>query len=150
MESIHQMKKKLTPRAIFLFFIILIGCILIGLQFGKFDLKKVDYSASRSADGYAITIIVHKRYLIPITVEGPFPSVTTRYSLLLVGDGVSWSYRGQDGFYYDASQVRIKNRSYDMGYAWMDSERKHVNLNFYWVASPNGLEPADINGRYDL
>ena len=106
--------------------------------------------ASRPDGGYSLDIVVHKRHWKPITAEGIFPKETKNYSMDIIGEGIDWSFRNQDGYYYSIEQIMSKNKSWDIGFAWVDSKREYLYLNLYWVSAPNEMIPSDVNGKYSL
>jgi hypothetical protein len=86
----------------------------------------------------------------PITAEGFFPKVERSYTIELISQGKDWSFRNQNGFYYPLDQIKSSDKAWDIGYAWIDAERKYIYINFYWVNSPDGLRPSDVNGKYKI
>lgn len=68
----------------------------------------------------------------------------------IIGKGIDWSYRNQNGFYYSQDYIKSGNSAWNFGYAWVDKERRYLYVNLYRVASPDGTTPSDINGKYSL
>jgi len=111
--------------------------------------QNTKYKIQKRADGgYNIEISYNKQLLYPFTVEGAFPKDVRNYSIELIGKGKDWSYKNQRGFYY--SKKEIPNMPEDLGYAWVDSKRENIYLNFYAVKSPDKIIPAVINGKYSV
>jgi len=110
-----------------------------------------DYSmTSRSDGGYSLKIRGHRRSWIPITAEGPFPLQSVFGDIELIGPGKNWYYRGQNGFYYDLSNITSNHVYWEYGYAWVDSKREHIYLNLYWAVGPNGSLKSEFSGKYDI
>jgi hypothetical protein len=106
---------------------------------------------TREDGGYIITISGHKRYLLPITAEGPFPKMQINCRIELKGKGKDWSYRNQPGYYYSyPDDIECKSPRWDIGYAWVDKDRKKIYLNFFWIHSPDSLTDSDVNGAYRI
>jgi len=116
---------------------------------GCSTIRKSYTSQPRSDGGVSLQIRGVKRYWMPLTPEGPFPKQSVHHDVDLIGPGKDWSYRSQEGFYYTPQEISCKNPHWDLGYAWMDKDRKHVTFNLYWASAPDRLSPADINGRYE-
>jgi len=108
-----------------------------------------DYTAQPRADGgVSLQIRGSKRWWYPVTAEGPFPTQRIYHDIELIGPGEDWSFREQNGFFYASKDISCKTPLWDLGYAWMDRDRKHVSLNLYWASAPDHVKAADINGRY--
>jgi len=133
-------------------YILTVLCLLAFLiRANDSSAKDVKYSVSRKPDGgYTLNINIVKRHWKPITAEGFFPVERTSYVIDVMGKGRDWTYRAQSGFYYSSAEIKCRHQSWDFGYAWIDSERKYLYLNFYWVSSPDDIIPSDVNGKYRL
>ncbi len=116
--------------------------------------KEIKHQIKKRADGgYALILTGSVRHLIPLSAEGFFPKVGINYQIDLKGSGKDWEFRNQPGFYYsypDNIECKTPRCNWDMGYAWVDKNRKTINLNFYWVMSPDSLEAASVNGSYKI
>ena len=120
------------------------------INFGTY--KDIKHEVKKRPDGgYTITLSGTIRYLSPITAEGVFPKNNIYYQIDLKGKGKDWSYRNQPGFYYSyPDDIESKTPSWDIGYAWVDKDRKRIYLNFNWINSPNSLSKSEINGAYKI
>ena len=105
---------------------------------------------NRSDGGYTLTITYLKRHWKPITAEGFFPVERKYYVIGIVGSGEDLSYREKNGFYYPLDKIVSEDVAWDLGYAWIDAERKYIYLNLYWISPPDGLTPSGASGRYRL
>lgn len=104
----------------------------------------------REDGGYTLNLFISKRHWKPITAEGFFPKEEKSYTIDIVGPGKDWSFRAQNGFYYSLEQIVSTKRHWDIGYAWVDPDKRYLYLNLYWVSSPDGLSPSDVSGKYRL
>lgn len=133
-------------RWIILIVLILILCIVI---LGPGRITSIKYSiAERPDGGYLINAAVKKRYLF--TADGIFPSDRRSFIVELIGGGKDFSYRNQKGFFYSFDEIKSIQKEWDFGYAWISEDRKYLYINLFWVKSPDGVTPADVNGRYQL
>lgn len=129
-------------------FILFLTIILMDSESMASDKK---YSVtSRSDGGYKLEIYVKKRHWKPITAEGFFPKEEKSYVIEIVGKGTNWDYRAHNGYFYSLDKIKSVKKHWDIGYAWVDKERKNIYINFFWVDSPDGLKPSDINGKYTI
>ncbi len=110
-----------------------------------------DYQLTSGPDGtYIVNVCFVKRHWEPFTAEGFCSVERESYSVEIAGKERLWGRRGQNGYYYSLDEVKCVPESWDLGYAWIDSERKYLYLNFYWVSSPDNIIPSDVNGKYRL
>lgn len=134
-------KKRLFLYIFFIIFITNLHCYA----------KDMKHTVSLRPDGgYNIDVTISKRHMQLITAEGIFPKEIKNFKIEIIGKGKNWSYRNQNGFFYGIEQIKCLNNAWDFGYAWVDSERKYLYLNLYWVSSPDSLIPSDVNGKYRL
>ena len=112
----------------------------------------LEYQIGNRADGgFELTIICQRRIQKMITAEGFFPKTKKTFKISLIGNGNAWSEkRNQEGFFYPIEKIVCKAKAWDMGYVWVDQDRKNIFLNFYWVQSPNKLKPSIINAKYPI
>ncbi len=119
--------------------------------FGFGSTIKKDYAVSVRPDGgYILNITVNKRYWTLITPEGVFPKEKLKFVINVMGKGRDWSFRGQEGFYYSLDEITTNMHHWDFGYAWIDSSRKNLYLNLFWVHAPDRMMASDVNGKYAL
>ncbi len=129
----------LSASILFLNFIIVENC----------SAKDINYKVSTNPDGgYTMEIEVNKTTLF--TADGFLKKENSRYTINLTGKGENWSYRDQKGFFYSPDKISCKTPIWDIGYAWVDTDRKHIYLNLYWVSYPDGMRPSDVNGKYEI
>ncbi len=123
-----------------------VGCINFGTS------KDIKHQIKKRADGgYSLILTGSVRHIILLSPEGPFPKVGINYQIDLKGGGKDWEFRNQPGYYYSYPEnIECKTTHWDLGYAWVDKNRKTINLNFYWVMSPDTLEAALVNGSYNI
>jgi hypothetical protein len=128
---------------------LLIASLLI-FFFGNISMaQNLEYNISIRPDGgYKLLINYSKRVWQPITAEGFFPKIERSYTIELISKGKDWSFRNQKGFYYPLEKIQSADKAWDIGYAWVDANRKYIYLNLFWVKSPDGLTPSDVNGKY--
>ena len=108
-----------------------------------------DYTIENRKDGgYDISLVCVEQSYLPITAEGFFPRRTLRYSMSLIGKGKDLSYRAHDGYYYSIDEIKSSHEAWDIGYAWVDKERKNIYLNLYWISTPDSLKPSEVHGKY--
>ncbi len=119
------MKKKLIG-AISGIVVALVAWAFLAPLGGCSTIRKSYTSQPRSDGGVSLQIRGVKRYWMPLTAEGPFPKQSVNYDVDLVRLGKDWSFRGQEGFYYAAEEISCKTPHWDLGYAWMDKDRRHV------------------------
>lgn len=111
--------------------------------------KNVQYSiVPRPDGGYTVSILSSKRHWSPLTAEGIFPKENATYQIEILGQGKDWSYRNQKGYYYSLAEIKCDRIHWDLGYVWLDSERKTLYFNLFWVSAPDKLIKANINGKY--
>lgn len=127
-------------------FVLIATLLLAGCSFNNIT----SYEAILQPDGgYAVKIKLDKTYTV--SADGLFSKNIYHYEIRLIGKGKDWSYKKQNGYYYSQNEITgIKTGAWDFGYAWVDHDRSCIHLNLYWVSSPNGMTPSDINGRYCL
>lgn len=132
--------------------LVLAGIAVLYLSiYGAGSTVKKEYSITERSDGgYSVSIVLHKRYWKLITAEGIFPSVRYGVTIDLQGEGKDWGYRNQKGYYYGLDEIQSIQGQWDFGYAWLTDDRKYLYLNLFWVRAPDGMMPADVNGRYSL
>jgi len=129
-----------------LFISSLVLCVLAAPCSSRAD---VEYTVSSRPDGgYILHIAYSKRHFF--TAEGMFPLEKRNFVVEIKGNGTTWNWANPKGTYYSSDEVTSERQAWDVGYAWMDPERKSLYLNFYWVSPPDGLLPSDVNGKYDL
>ncbi|NPU83486.1 MAG: hypothetical protein HPY65_03275 [Syntrophaceae bacterium] len=104
----------------------------------------------RPDGGYTIKIECKKRIWRPITAEGFFPVHRSSYVIEFKGKGVDWTFRNAEGYYYSFQEIVSKDRSWDLGYAWVDLDRKYLYLSLFWAIHPDDVKPHYVNGRYRL
>ena len=105
----------------------------------------------REDGGYTLLLRGYTRYMIPITAEGFFPKQGIYRQIDLIGEGIDWEYRNQRGYYYPyPDKVDSHHPHWDIGYAWVDKEKKNIYINFYWIDSPDSLKETRINGAYRI
>jgi len=127
----------------------LISFLLLHLSISEGHAKDIKYSVTSTGNGgYSLDIAVSKT--IFFSADGLFQNVRNHYSIDLIGKGKDWSYKNQKGFYYSLNDIESTQAYWDIGYAWVDIDRKYIYLNFYWVSSPDNLIPSDVNGRYRI
>lgn len=109
-----------------------------------------EYTVQARADGgYSIHVTVTIRHWQPITAEGFFPKERLSYTIEIVGGGKDWSYRNQPGYFYSQKDVLCKGGGpWDFGYAWVDTKREYIYLNFFRVSAPDSRTASEVNGRY--
>lgn len=134
---------------------ILLVCAVIAMLYlsiyGAGSTVKKEYSITeRPEGGYSLSIELYKRYWKLITAEGVFPSVRRTFTIELTGKGKDWDYRNQKGYYYSLDEIQSIQKQWDFGYAWLTDDRKYLYLNLFWVKAPDGVTPADVNGRYEI
>ncbi len=105
---------------------------------------------TREDGGYTIIINTSKRLLVPLTSEGIFPKIEKNYQIDLIGKGKDWKHRGHEGYFYSIEKMESKYIKLDVGYAWIDKERKTLYINIYFVEIPDKIISADINGVYEI
>lgn len=133
------------------FFILLLISLNFFLLGENAMAKEIEYSVSlRSDGGYTLLITCSKRHWNPITAEGFFPKEKEIYKIELIGEGEDWSYRNQNGYYYSLQKIISNKNHWDLGYVWVDLNRKFLYINLFWISSPNKLIESDINGKYIL
>jgi hypothetical protein len=138
-------KEKTFSKAIFFIVIIFL------LTDSNAMASNIEYTVSRRSDrGYTLEIYIEKRHWKPITAEGFFPVEKKSYSIEIIGDGKDWSYREQNGYFYPLEQIQSIKKHWDIGYAWVDADRKYIYLNLYWVNAPDGLKRSDVSGKYTI
>ncbi len=131
----------------FVFFILMLFPAMMSRSFAK----DMEYSiADRPDGGYSLSLIYLKRHWTPITAEGIFPTERKSYTVNIIGKGKDWTFRNQKGYYYSLNDISSLQKAWDFGYAWVDADRKYLYLNLYWVSSPEGMTPSDVNGKYLL
>ncbi len=143
MLSFKKVRNKTSPLmyiSIFIMsFIMVSGCFA----------KDMNYKVTvRSDGGYSLEIDITKMNLF--SADGFFQKVKNHYVINLIGKGKDWSYRNQKGFYYGQNEILSNTSGWDFGYAWVNDDRTYLYLNLYWVASPDGIIPSDVNGKYSL
>jgi len=127
----------------------LISFLLLYLGISESHAKDINYSVTSTGNGgYSLDIAVSKT--IFFSADGLFQKVRTHYSIDLIGKGKDWSYRNQKGYYYSLDDIVADKTNWDIGYAWVDIDRKYIYLNFYWASSPEDLIPSDVNGKYRI
>lgn len=131
-------------------YFILISIVLLSFTMVKFGFaKNIDYKVTASPDGgYSIALDISKTNVF--SAEGFFQKIKNHYVLNLIGKGKDWSYRNQKGYYYGLNDISSNALGWDFGYAWVNADRTHLYLNLYWVSSPDGMIPSDLNGKYNL
>ena len=129
---------------------VLVSVFILTINYGCFAQSREYTILTRPDGGYKIDITYNKRHWKPITAEGIFPKEIKKYTIEIIGKGKDWSFRNQEGFYYSAEEVQSKKKAWDFGYAWIDSERRFLYLNFYWVSAPKNVTPSDVNGKYKI
>ena len=106
---------------------------------------------NRTDGGFELTVICERQIQKLITAEGLFPKVKKIFKISLIGEGDDWSEkRNQKGFFYSPEKIICKAKAWEIGYVWVDQDRKNVFLNFYWVDSPDNLKPSIINAKYPI
>ncbi|HOI72877.1 MAG: hypothetical protein HPY65_16680 [Syntrophaceae bacterium] len=141
-------KQKRLARIVF--FVVLTFVISFSMS-GKSFAKDIQYTVTKRTDGgYTLKIVCKKRIWKPITAEGFFPVQETNHEIDFIGRGEDLSYRARPGYYYSLNKIESKSKSWDLGYAWVDPERKYLYLNLYWIKVPDDLAPINANGRYRL
>lgn len=132
-----------------IFAVCVIGLLFLAVCSAMADTKTYTVR-SRSDGGYSIDIVVIKRHWQPITAEGFFPKERKTFTIEIIGNGQDWSFRKQSGFFYSQENVLCKSKLWDIGYAWIDSKREYIYLNFFWASAPDSTTPSDINGKYQI
>lgn len=132
-------------KALFVTWMVLMEIFMCNDCIAQIDEYKVN---QRSDGGYAIDIKYTVQSWLPITAEGPFPRQVKKTTVELIGKGKDWSYRNQNGYYYDKNDIR--GILGEIAYAWIDHKREYIYLNFFWISSPNKLTPSVINGKYRI
>lgn len=141
----------MTANLLINFFLIL-SIVPLSLIMSSYSMANdAEYTISIRPDG-GYTLVINKsiRHWNPITAEGIFPKETKHYIIDIVGKGNDWSNRNQNGYYFTSKEIKCNKKAWDFGYAWIDNERKYLYLNLFWVSSPDGYTPADVNGKYRL
>lgn len=113
--------------------------------------ESLKYSVTNKNDGgYELSITCVVRSFLPVTVEGFFPKRTTQYHISIMGRGKDLSYRNHNGYYYSINEISSNHNTWDLGYVWVDKERKNIYLNLYWLSTPGGLKPSEVHGKYQI
>lgn len=113
--------------------------------------SNIKYTITEREDGgYTIIINTSKRLLKMITAEGFFPKIEKGYKIELIGNGQDWKHRGYEGYFYSIEKMKSKQIKLDVGYAWVDKERKYLYLNIYFAELPDKIISSEINGMYRL
>lgn len=111
--------------------------------------KDMNYKVTAKSDGgFSLEIDISKTTLF--SADGFFQKVNNHYVVNVIGKGKDWSYRNQKGFYYGQNEILSNTPGWDFGYAWVDVDRTYLYLNLFWVASPDGIVPSEVNGKYSL
>lgn len=134
-----------------LVFLVIISSTFFLTASSNASARSIEYAVSSRPDGgFSVEIVYSKRHWKPITAEGMFPLDKKGYKIEVIGKGEDWTNRNQKGYYYRSDEITSDIKAWDLGYGWIDENRRYLYLNFFWVSSPDGLIPSDINGKYDL
>lgn len=142
-------KNYITKRRIVYIFAFVMICLLIGFQINQPIVLSRVVSVEKTTEGYNLAI-VHDRWYA-VTPDGSFFKKRNTDRVQLIGEGSDLSYRAQEGMLYSYDQIKVNNFPHaDIGYAWINKENSNLYLNLYWVNSPDGIKPSDVNGKYSL
>jgi len=124
--------------------------LLLNLMMAEYCLAMVkNYKITVNTDGgYTLEIDTEKTDIF--SADGFLHKEKLHYVIKLIGNGENWSYRSQKGYFYSEHEILSNNRYWDIGYAWVDIERKYIYLNLYWVRYPDGMSSSDVNGKYEI